>query len=143
MYFPNPLFSKFLSSDLSTTGNNHTIEPSYRFESDSKEAFLEVELPGVEKEDISVDVNNHHLTVTAKRIKETLLGKQEENGDGMKDGENDSTRNEKGSITYSLNVRIGHDADVNNISSRSYKNGVLVLRIPSQTKANTRRITIE
>lgn len=143
MYFPNAMFSKFLSNGFDMPSDKHSIEPSYRFESDSKEAYLEVELPGVEKEDISVDVNNHHLTVTAKRVKESLLQTkkttEEENGNS----ENVANKDEKHGMTYCLNVRIGHDADVSKISSVSYKNGVLLLRIPSQTKDNTRRITID
>lgn len=144
MYFPNPIFHKFLSSGFDASADERSIEPSYRFESDSKEAFLEVELPGVAKEDISVDVNNHHLTVTAKRAKQSLLQKnkkKETNVENESDDKDNSDQNGP-TITYALNVRIGHDADVSNISSVSYKNGLLVLRIPSQTKDNGRRITV-
>lgn len=143
MYLPAPMFHKFLSSGFDAASDRGSIEPSYRFESDSKEAFLEVELPGVAKDDISVDVNNHHLTITAKRSKRSLLQKKKtdenQNGGAVDDASND----EVSTVTYSLNVRIGHDADISNISSVSYKDGVLVLHIPSQTKDNTRRITIE
>lgn len=143
MYFPNAMFGKFLSNGFDMPSENHAIEPSYRFESDSKEAYLEVELPGVEKEDISVDVNNHHLTVTAKRVKESLLDIKKTGGEENGNSEKAADKDAKHVMTYTLNVRIGHDADVSKISSVSYKNGVLVLRIPSQTKDNTRRITID
>lgn len=143
MYFPSPLFHRLMTSELDSYTGSGTIEPSYRYESNSKQAVLEVELPGVAKDDIAVDVNNHHLTVSAKRTKQSLLQSSEDkmNDDNGAAG-GDKEEKEENVIRYTLNVRIGHDADVKNISCESYTDGVLRLKIPSMTKEQTRRIAI-
>ena len=165
LFYPSPLMHGFLTAADLGSSRGTTIEPSYRYESDSKHAMLEVELPGVCRDDITVDVNNHHLTVSAKRAKTTLLGRSagKEDGNGKREktekmGEtNDesggsggddrldagSGRGDERFVTYSLNIRIGQDADVGNISCVSYKDGVLLLEIPSVTKKeSSRRIAI-
>lgn len=92
---------------------------------------LEADLPGFNKEDIDIDVEDNRLTITAKHSVNT-----EENKDNY-------IRRERryGSFTRSF--------DVSNIKTdeitAEYKNGVLVLNLPKKNGNNSkgRKINIQ
>ena len=93
---------------------------------------LEAELPGFDKEDISVNVDGDTLTISAAH----------ESSEEQKDEGGNFIRRERrfGSFARSFNVE---GIDVENIKA-SYKNGVLNLSMPAQKKSEpeARRIEI-
>lgn len=48
-----------------------TVEPSYTYKKKLHEHVLELDLPGVERSDLVVEVQGRKLTVTGKRMRET------------------------------------------------------------------------
>ena len=92
---------------------------------------LSAELPGFKKEDISIDLDRHSLTITAERKEES------EEGD-----ETNYIRRERfyGSYTRSFNVR-GIDTDA---ITAEYTDGVLKLTMPRKEPATppTRKLEI-
>lgn len=92
---------------------------------------LSAELPGFKKEDISIDLDRHSLTITAERKEES------EEGD-----ETNYIRRERfyGSYTRCFNVR-GIDTDA---ITAEYTDGVLKLTMPRKEPATppTRKLEI-
>lgn len=91
---------------------------------------LEADMPGLNKEDIDIKVDDNRLTISAKH-KES----REENKDNY-------IRKERKYGSFMRNF------DVSNVKTEeikaSYKNGVLILELPKKhdNKSNTRRIDI-
>lgn len=104
------------------------VEPNYYFESDKTEGYLYIEFPGVEKNDINIEVHGHHLAIAAKRFEKSFVRAEEE---------------KREMVNYDLELRLGHDADVPNISVCEYRDGVLALRIPVIQKHEPRKISID
>ena len=93
---------------------------------------LEADLPGFEKKDIHLDLNNDVLTISAER----------HSNYEKKDSKGNYLRCERSYGTYTRSFSLeGIDAD--NISA-SYEDGVLKLALPKQqpAKADTRRLEI-
>mgnify|MGYP004644492567 CR=1 FL=1 len=95
-----------------------------------KEYVLEVEIPGYDKKDITVDINDGYLTVSAKKEE-----KSEEDKNGY-------IRQERTS-SCSRNYYVG-DVDEDNIKAK-YDNGVLTVNVPKMADKpeKQRTITIE
>jgi len=96
---------------------------------DEKGYYLEIDLPGVKKEDIEIAVNDSILTVTGER----KLEKKEE--------KENYTRIESFFGRFERSFKLPQDAD-ENIEAK-YENGVLKLFIPRKTKPEGRKIEIK
>ena len=81
---------------------------------------MESELPGFEKEDISLDINGSYLTISAEHKTET------EN----KDEESKYIRKERTYGSYKRSFDIS-DVDTEGISAE-YKNGILIIDLPKK-----------
>ncbi|KAI0559880.1 heat-shock protein Hsp20 [Gracilaria domingensis] len=68
MWVP-PLFSYFPT-------HSGLLFPGYSFKSKDGKAFIEIEVPGVEKEDIHVETRGHTLVVKAKRYSHDVKDKE-------------------------------------------------------------------
>ena len=93
------------------------------------EFVIEAELPGVSKDDLSVEVENGRLTFSAHRkldesTKENAIH-VERNAD----------------IRYSRSFNLGEQVDADAIKAQ-LENGVLRLSLPKQEKALPRRISV-
>lgn len=135
-----------------------TVEPSYTYESDSHLAHFEIELPGVAKEDISVDINAHKLIVKGNRFKKqyaTEVPNQQENCADVKvmeqeeqdaqqtmQVEEEATPERKPKLIYLLEARIGHGADMDAIQAKHCGDGILTVLIPMKVEKQARRIAI-
>lgn len=100
---------------------------------EGKSYKLEAELPGFQKEDISIDLHDDCLTISARHNSET------EN----KDDQNHYLRRERRFGSYSRSFDItGIDRDK---ISASYRDGILTLDLPkaSELPPEKRRIQIE
>lgn len=93
---------------------------------DDKNFTIEVEIPGVDKEDIHLDVNENSVIIRAEKKREKKEGSKEK-GD---------YRYERSYAGFYQEVSLPENADTENIDA-VYKNGVLKLTIPKK------RITIK
>ncbi len=84
---------------------------------------LEIELPGYEKENITVDFENEYLSVSAEKKE--------------KEGEKKTYIRKERSISCQRNYYVG-DIDENEISAK-YENGILYLTIPKKEKQKPQR----
>ena len=89
---------------------------------------LRLEVPGMEKENISIEVENSILTVSGEKKTE-----EEE-----KNAKHHRIERRYGSFTRSLRLK---DVDTEGISAE-HKNGVLCVTVPKSEKAQPRKITI-
>ncbi|MEA5051266.1 MAG: Hsp20/alpha crystallin family protein [Oscillospiraceae bacterium] len=113
-FFESPMSA--FRTDIKDNGDNYVIE---------------AELPGFNKEDISIDVQNDVLTVSAQHSEE------------KKEDKDNYVHRERswGSFSRSFDVT---GIDTEKIKA-AYKNGVLELELPKQTATpeNNKKISIE
>lgn len=109
------------------------VEPKYHVSADDTEALLQVELPGVAKEDIVIECEPSRLTLTAKK---QVVAHVEQHQKG------NSPRRSSPSLRYKLQLPLGKLADVDAISTASYRDGVLTVHIPAVKTQPPRRIDI-
>lgn len=122
--FSHPLNLKKLS----------TWRPAIELKQGEKNYAVKVQLPGVNKEDIHVDLNNDYMTVTAE-IKEEKKDK----------GENEKIHTSE--LRYGKYIRtISFDNPIKTDGSvAEFKNGVLSITLPKQKveKIKTKRLAIK
>ena len=113
-----------------------TWRPAVELKQDAKEYKVKVQLPGVNKEDIHVDIENDYMTVSAE-IKEEKKDKKENENEKVHTSE---FRYGKYIRTISFDNPIKSDE-----STAEYKNGVLSIILPKQKieKTKTKRIAIK
>lgn len=96
------------------------------FKENDKEYLIQIELPGIEKEDIKLNIIDNSIEIRAQK-KEV---KEEANKEGK-------SFSKKFSGFYQV-FDAPSNADLSNIDA-SYKNGVLVLRLPKKEKSENRK----
>lgn len=122
-----------------------TVEPSYSYESDDKGAHFEIEMPGVTKDNLSIEVKGHKLVVSGKRFKKVMLAQKhkETTENGQKEQDADGTKpSPNPSLTYLLEARLGNSADLDGIKADHLGDGILNVYVPMKTETESRRIQI-
>ena len=104
--------------------------PSVDITEDDTNYLIEVELPGVEKDGVSVSVENEVLSIRGERKFE-----REENGAKVH-------RVERSFGSFLRTFRVPDDADGDAVAA-SFKNGVLTVTLPKAEKAKPRQIEVE
>jgi len=104
--------------------------PAVNEKVDEKGYYLEVDLPGVKKEDIEISVNEGVLTISGER----KLEKKEE--------KDNYTRIESFFGRFERAFKLPSDADLDNIDAK-YENGVLHIFIPKKAKPEGKRIVVK
>jgi len=90
-----------------------------------KEYIIEVEMPGVRKEDIKVELNNDVITISAERKEE--VNEEKEN----------YIRRERKFGSYSRSFRVG-DIKNENVKAK-YEDGILKIVLPKANAEQSRR----
>jgi HSP20 family protein len=123
-------FSGGLSNDL--LFKNEWLKPSLDIASDEKEYCINIELPGMDKHNISIEYANHTLKIKGEKHQE----KEEK--------DKDFYRMERSYGRFERILDLPEDSDAENIASH-YKNGVLSITIPRKIlpKADTKKIEIK
>ncbi len=85
------------------------------------ERTVRMEIPGVRKKDIELELENSVLSVRAKREEETDAGPQ--------------------SIELTRSVTVGDDIDADKIKA-NLDNGILTVVLPKQEQAKPKQITV-
>ena len=97
---------------------------------DKTNVRLEMEMPGMEKDDIKVTVENGVLTISGERNRKT-----EENDVNY-------VRCERCYGSFSRSFTLGDDIDTEHVSA-DYKNGILHLTLPKTEKSKPKEISVE
>lgn len=114
------------------------VEPSYFVKAEGDSSILEVELPGIKKEDLMVEVQDGFLIIKGKHYH---LTKEEIRDRGSASTEPWTKRKELSSVLL-FRLRLGIDTDTDSIGCQSYKDGLLVLLIPKRSQGQNRTITL-
>ena len=107
-----------------------SFTPAVNEKVNEKGYYLEIDLPGVKKEDIDISVNEGILTVTGER----KLEKKEE--------KENYTRIESFFGRFERAFKLPADADLDNVEAK-YENGVLKIFIPRKQKPEGKKIEVK
>ncbi len=88
---------------------------------DADSTYVRAELPGVNRDDINVEMAEGYLTLSATR---KLTGKEGEE-----------------SFSFSRSVRIGDEIDTGKVAA-AYENGVLTVTLPKREEAKPKKVTV-
>jgi len=94
---------------------------------EGEEFVVELDLPGVDRESLDIDVEGNVLTVKAERP--------------SRSGEQEMVASERPRGVFSRQLILGDTLDTDNVAA-SYDAGVLTLRIPVAERAKPRRVTV-
>ena len=89
---------------------------------DQNNTYVRAELPGVNRDDINVEMTDGYLTIAAAR---------KSGGDGS----------DEESFSFSRAVSIADEVDSNKVSA-SYENGVLTVTLPKREEAKPKKISV-
>jgi HSP20 family protein len=119
--------------DLLPMFSNRTSSlPSVNVKEDEKNYFLELAVPGIDKKDLKIDINEDVLTVSSETKNES-----EDNRDGYK-------RKEFSYSSFSRSFYIPENVNRDKIEA-NYKDGVLSVELPKQEEEKnkiTRQVKI-
>jgi len=122
-------------------------QPTYSFERDSSETRYEIELPGVRKDSVSLDVKERTLVLTADRFrsvpsKKTSVSLLEDRpASGAQGPQNEQNEGMKPTLKYRLVLRLDHTDDSEAISA-VFEHAVLIVRVPIKEQPEPRKIEI-
>jgi HSP20 family protein len=105
--------------------NRNTNSPAVNIREDEKNYVLDFAVPGLEKKDIKIDMNEDVLTVSSEVKKES-----EENKDGYK-------RKEFSYSSFSRSFYIPENVNREKIEA-AYKDGVLTVSLPKQEEEKSK-----
>lgn len=102
---------------------------------------IKVDLPGVKKEDLSVQVADNRLTIEAETREVAVTNAK--NGKGSKDSEAGETlKSERRIGKHARSIWLGEAVDEDNIKA-DYQDGVLTLTLPHAQKTAAKRIAVK
>lgn len=104
------------------TGPSATSFPVDLYE-DKNNTYVRAELPGVNREDINVEVVDGYLTLTGSRKTPATEGEAEK------------------SFSFSRSVTLPDDVQTDQVSA-AYENGVLTVTLPKREEAKPKKITV-
>jgi HSP20 family protein len=126
---PTRWFDDFFGRDMSNFPmDSRFLSPAIDIEESNDEYVVSADLPGIKKEDISIECHENQLTISAERKYESNEGKKHD-------------RRERFYGTYQRSFTLPSGIDPDKIEA-SYEGGVLNIRIPKGEQQKARRIEI-
>ena len=122
-YMPNIFDNEFLPLFSDETN----VKPAVNIREEEKNYVLDLAVPGIDKKDLKIDMNDDVLTVSSESKKES-----EENKDGYK-------RKEFSYSKFSRSFYIPEDVNRDKIEAQ-YKDGILSIELPRE-KEDKNKIT--
>ena len=124
------LGDKFFNLPLNSEKSISGFTPSVNTREDDKAYYIEVDLPGVKKEDVSVDLDKNHISISGERkIKNEIK-------------EDDYYKVESVFGKFSRSFSLPDSVDNENIEA-SFNNGVLEILIPKVAPKVAKKIEIK
>ncbi|PXF48858.1 Small heat shock protein C4 [Gracilariopsis chorda] len=119
--------------------------PNYEYQRNNDKITLQVELPGVAKEHIDVEMNSGKLTITARRLRLSHAQPSSKESEQSTE-ENEAHEAQKAELSqmsrlYKLQVRISTNVDDEGIKAE-YNHGILNMILPLKKIDSARRIAI-
>lgn len=114
------LFQTALTDFGGTTASRHFPIDLYE---DKNNTYVRAELPGVNRDDINVEMVEGYLTISANR--KTSAG----------EGQNES------SFAFSRSVAVNEAVQADKVAA-AYENGVLTVTLPKQEEAKPKKISV-
>jgi HSP20 family protein len=114
------LYESALSGFMAPVFNNHFPVDLYE---DKDNTYVRAELPGVNRDDINVEMVDGYLNISASRKSLAAEGKGEE------------------TFSFSRSVSIPEDVHADKVGA-AYENGVLTVTLPMKEEAKPRKITV-
>lgn len=105
------------------------LSPAIDIDETEKDFIVSADLPGVKKEDVSIDHSGNRLTISAERKYDSSSERKNE-------------RRERFHGTYQRSFTLPEGIDAEKIEA-SFEGGVLQVHIPKGTKSQSRRIEIQ
>lgn len=116
------------SEDVTSRGR--WVPPVDIYESDAREVMLQIDLPGLRREDIDVTVENNTLTVKGDRRRDESLD------------EDRYHRIERATGAFSRSFTLPNTLDGGKVRAE-YRDGVLTIAVPLREEARPRQIQVE
>jgi HSP20 family protein len=127
------MFEGFFRPMTRTAGDdNGRLMPAVDVVDEESRYVIKAELPGVDKKDIDVTINDGILTINAKR----------KSDDEEKDDKGRIIRRESQYGNYVRSMRLDTTIDVKHVKA-SYKDGILKLVLPKAEQAKPKKIEID
>lgn len=120
-YMPNLFDDDFFSG---LTGRTSSM-PAVNIREDEKNYFLDLAIPGIDKKDLKIDINEDVLTISSE-----MKSENEENREGYK-------RKEFSYSSFCRSFYIPDNANKEKIEA-NYKDGVLNVTLPKQEEEKTK-----
>jgi HSP20 family protein len=112
----------------------YNFNPSCEVKEDKAAYMLKVDLPGVPKDAIKVDLHDNRLTITGERTEEKKTDEKE------KDTKTHFSEMFYGSFTRTMTFPVPVDAER---TEARFEHGVLTMTIPKKVAQNAREISIK
>lgn len=125
-WFRRPMTPSRLFSEMEAAASS----PSVDIFVDGDDLVVEAELPGINKEDIRVSLSEDVLTISGEKKREEKTERQ------------NYYRLERSAGTFSRSFRLPMEVQGQKASA-TFKDGVLVMRIPKTEPAQKKEITVE
>jgi HSP20 family protein len=109
-------------------GDNRFLAPAIDIDENDEEYIVSADMPGIKKEDISIECSGNQLTISAERKYESTDG-------------NRNDRRERYYGSYQRSFTLPSGVDVDKIEA-TCDGGVLTVRIPKEEGSKARRIPI-
>lgn len=112
-----------------TDGEVRSVSPLVNVRETGNEIILEVEMPGLTKDDISVEINQDELTIRGKRgenVPETY----------------EIVYRERPPYQYQRTFSLGSQIDRSGVRA-VYENGILILTLPKTEEVKPKQIKVE
>jgi HSP20 family protein len=123
-------FDNFLNSDLRLSDDISTVQPVVNVEETENEYLISAELPGIDKKDINISIEDNILSLSGEKKSES------------KTDEKNYHRFERSYGKFCRSFDLPNSIDRENIDA-SYKNGVLNIILPKAEEAKPKQIEVK
>ena len=119
-------FSEFRGDEFSFAKEKNYRKALTDFQETEKEFIIQVELPGIDKKDIDLNITENRIEIRAKWKSETKIQKQ------------NIISYTQGYAGFYQSFEVPEEADLNKVDA-SYKNGILTIKIPKKLKKKDKK----
>ncbi|PEN14391.1 heat-shock protein [Longibacter salinarum] len=124
------IFGRFFSEGSGSGSNTTTWTPRTDMVESEEGYHLQLDVPGMSKDDLNINIQNNTLTISGERsMQRTSEGEER-------------VRVERAFGTFHRTFALPRSVDAENIQAK-YEDGVLTVNVPKAENAQRRRIEIE